>query len=68
MELTEEQKIQIQMSMDGVPTYGATTYRNWPKRIPYYIDSRLGKRTPFKAVIEKGKIILKYQDFSQEFV
>ncbi len=42
MELNEEQKIQIQMSIDGVPTYGATAYRNWPKRIPFVIDSRLG--------------------------
>ena len=52
MELTEEQKIQIQMSMDGVPTYGATTYRNWPKQIAYVIDSRLGKVTPFTADID----------------
>ena len=43
MELSEEQKIKIQMSSDGIPTYGATTYRNWPKSIPYAIDRRLGE-------------------------
>ena len=43
MELSEEQKIKIQMSMNGIPTYGATTYRNWPKNIPYAIDRRLGE-------------------------
>ena len=42
MELTEEQKIGIQMSIDGVKTYGATTYPNWPKNIPYAIDRNLG--------------------------
>lgn len=43
MELTEGQKIGIQMSIDGVPTYGATTYPNWPTRIPYQIDRNLGR-------------------------
>ena len=42
MELTEEQKIGIQMSIDGVPTYGSTNFPNWPKRIPYAIDINLG--------------------------
>ncbi|XP_065063301.1 zinc metalloproteinase nas-4-like [Rhopilema esculentum] len=44
MELTEEQKIAIQMSIDGIPTYGATVYRNWPKRVPYVIDRNLGTK------------------------
>jgi len=48
MELTEEQKIAIQMSIDGIPTYGATSYRNWPKRIPYAIDGRLGSTAKTK--------------------
>ena len=49
MDLTEEQKINIQMSIDGVPTYGATTYRNWPKQIAYAIDPALGKCSLFSC-------------------
>ena len=49
MELTEEQKIAIQRSIDGIPTYGATNYQNWPKRIHYAIDKNLGKYSLFST-------------------